>query len=74
MDLLTYPEVEEVIKNRVEMKTRRCGQEVTTATEDEGGPDPVYKINPALVASLYGDWIMPLTKQVQVEYLLKRLD
>ncbi|XP_051118696.1 chorismate mutase 1, chloroplastic [Andrographis paniculata] len=73
MDLLTYPEVEEAIKNRVEMKTRRCGQDVT-ANEVDGNTDPVYKINPTLVASLYGDWIMPLTKQVQVEYLLKRLD
>lgn len=73
MNLLTYPEVEETIKRRVEMKTRRCGQEVT-AEEVEGGSDPVYKINPGLVGNLYGDWIMPLTKQVQVEYLLRRLD
>ncbi|KAI3452261.1 hypothetical protein Pfo_008926 [Paulownia fortunei] len=72
MDLLTYPAVEEAIKNRVEMKTRTCGQEITV----NGGENtnPVYKITPSLVADLYGDWIMPLTKQVQVEYLLRRLD
>ncbi|KAL6553034.1 Chorismate mutase 1-like protein [Orobanche gracilis] len=74
MDLLTYPEVEEAIKNRVEMKTRTYGQELTNVIGNEGSTDPVYKINPSLVGDLYGDWIMPLTKQVQVEYLLRRLD
>ncbi|KAK3004539.1 hypothetical protein RJ639_018837 [Escallonia herrerae] len=73
MDLLTYPVVEEAIKRRVETKTRTYGQEVTI-NDGEDGADPVYKINPSLVAHLYGDWIMPLTKEVQVEYLLRRLD
>ncbi|GFP91767.1 chorismate mutase 1 chloroplastic [Phtheirospermum japonicum] len=73
MDLLTYPEVEEKIKDRVEMKTRTYGQELNVSGSEEN-TDPVYKINPILVADLYGDWIMPLTKQVQVEYLLRRLD
>ncbi|XP_073018903.1 chorismate mutase 1, chloroplastic-like isoform X3 [Primulina eburnea] len=73
MDLLTHPAVEEAVKRRVEQKTRRFGQELTV----DGGEDatnPVYKINPCLVAELYDNWIMPLTKQVQVEYLLRRLD
>ncbi|KAG8366933.1 hypothetical protein BUALT_Bualt16G0019500 [Buddleja alternifolia] len=73
MDLLTYPEVEEAIQKRVEMKTRTYGQEVTMNGGEESN-EPVYKINPRLVADLYGNWIMPLTKQVQVEYLLRRLD
>uniref|UniRef100_A0A3Q7FBA0 Chorismate mutase n=1 Tax=Solanum lycopersicum TaxID=4081 RepID=A0A3Q7FBA0_SOLLC len=72
MDLLTYPTVEEAIKNRVEMKTKTYGQELNNGPEHVG--DPVYKIKPSLVAELYGDWIMPLTKDVQVEYLLRRLD
>ncbi|KAK6798619.1 hypothetical protein RDI58_006322 [Solanum bulbocastanum] len=72
MDLLTYPTVEEAIKNRVEMKTKTYGQELNNGPENVG--DPVYKIKPSLVAELYGDWIMPLTKEVQVEYLLRRLD
>ncbi|XVF16688.1 hypothetical protein REPUB_Repub10bG0053800 [Reevesia pubescens] len=73
MQLLTYPSVEESIKKRVEMKARTYGQVVLDMNEDGGG-DPVYKINPSLVADLYSDWIMPLTKEVQVEYLLRRLD
>ena len=73
MDLLTYPAVEEAIKRRVETKAKTYGQEVTINVEEDGA-DPVYKIKPSLVADLYGDWIMPLTKEVQVEYLLSRLD
>ncbi|KAL4366616.1 hypothetical protein GQ457_05G009970 [Hibiscus cannabinus] len=70
MELLTYPSVEESIKKRVDMKARTYGQVFL----DNKNEDPVYKIKPSLVADLYGDWIMPLTKEVQVEYLLRRLD
>ncbi|MBA0741232.1 hypothetical protein Gogos_014400 [Gossypium gossypioides] len=73
MKLLTYPLVEESIKKRVEMKAKTYGQVVSDNINKRDG-DPVYKINPSLVADLYGDWIMPLTKEVQVEYLLRRLD
>ncbi|CAL5369850.1 unnamed protein product [Camellia sinensis] len=75
MDLLTYPTVEEAIKRRVEMKAKTYGKEVTDNNNvEEDGADPVCKIKPSLVADLYGDGIMPLTKEVQVEYLLRRLD
>lgn len=73
MEMLTYPEVEETVKKRVEMKARTFGQEVIVKLEGDEA-DPVYKITPSLTADLYGDWIMPLTKEVQVEYLLRRLD
>ncbi|XP_061994508.1 chorismate mutase 3, chloroplastic isoform X2 [Rosa rugosa] len=73
MSLLTFETVEAAIKKRVEMKTKTLGQEVKI-NQDEDDANPVYKIKPNLVAALYGDWIMPLTKEVQVEYLLRRLD
>ncbi|KAK7381269.1 hypothetical protein VNO78_33837 [Psophocarpus tetragonolobus] len=73
MELLTYPEVEEAIKRRVDMKTKTYGQEVVVNMK-EHRTEPVYKINPSLVADLYSDWIMPMTKEVQVAYLLRRLD
>ncbi|KAL9996603.1 putative chorismate mutase [Helianthus debilis subsp. tardiflorus] len=73
MDLLTYPAVEEAVQRRVETKAKAYAQVV-----DDGAAEvelePVYKINPSLVADIYGEWIMPLTKEVQVEYLLRRLD
>jgi chorismate mutase len=33
-----------------------------------------YKVQPEMVGNLYRDWVMPLTKKVQVAYLLRRLD
>ncbi|KAF8049968.1 hypothetical protein N665_2081s0007 [Sinapis alba] len=77
MDMLTFQTVEKAVKKRVEMKTRTYGQEVKVGMEEkeeEVDESHVYKISPILVGHLYGDWIMPLTKQVQVEYLLRRLD
>ncbi|CAA6657459.1 unnamed protein product [Spirodela intermedia] len=60
MRLLTYEIVESKVKERIH--------------EEGDCKSPVYKIKAGLVADLYGDWIMPLTKEVQVEYLLRRLD
>jgi chorismate mutase len=74
MEMLTYPAVEEAVMKRVEEKTKTYGQEVMIRVEENNGGEPAYKINPRVVANLYGEWIMPLTKQVQVEYLLRRLD
>ncbi|XVF58346.1 hypothetical protein PTKIN_Ptkin07bG0058900 [Pterospermum kingtungense] len=74
MQLLTYPEVEEAIKKRVEMKTKTYGQVVPPNINDDDDGNRVYKINPSLIAHLYDEWIMPLTKEVQVEYLLRRVD
>ncbi|KAJ4826300.1 Chorismate mutase 1-like protein [Turnera subulata] len=73
MAMLTYPEVEEAVKKRVEMKAKTFAQEVTLNGEVNAGGPP-YKMSPNLVADLYGEWIMPLTKEVQVQYLLRRLD
>ncbi|WVZ68726.1 hypothetical protein U9M48_017629 [Paspalum notatum var. saurae] len=81
MQLLTYETVERAIERRVEAKARIFGQEVKGAEHNDAPPvaehkdaPPVYKIRPSLVAELYSNRIMPLTKQVQVAYLLRRLD
>uniref|UniRef100_A0ACD5VUL3 Uncharacterized protein n=1 Tax=Avena sativa TaxID=4498 RepID=A0ACD5VUL3_AVESA len=73
MQLLTYATVERAIEHRVETKAKIFGQEVNIGAEAKGLP-PVYKIRPSLVAELYSNRIMPLTKDVQVAYLLRRLD
>ena len=73
MNLLTYEAVETAVQKRVEMKAKTFGLQVPV-NPDEADSDPAYKIKPNLVADLYGNWIMPLTKEVQVQYLLRRLD
>ncbi|KAG8375442.1 hypothetical protein BUALT_Bualt10G0100400 [Buddleja alternifolia] len=72
MKLLTFESVEERIKKRVEKKAMIFGQDVDVQDNDNKGNK--CKINPSVVSQLYGDWVMPLTKFVQVEYLLRRLD
>lgn len=32
-----------------------------------------YKVDPQVVANLYERWVVPLTKEVQIAYLLNRL-
>lgn len=79
MKLLTFVDVEEKVKKRVEKKAMVFGQEVSlmdnanTKTDQRNVSEP-YKVDPLIVSRLYGEWIMPLTKLVQVEYLLRRLD
>lgn len=57
------------------------GQNVTTDSKDcaDGtagaeGNGTVYKVDPSVVFGLYRDWVVPLTKSVEIEYLLHRLD
>ena len=71
IDLLTFADVEEVVKKRVGKKAMTFGQEVKLG--DDGNKEK-YKVDPAIVSRLYGDWVIPLTKDVEVEYLIHRLD
>jgi len=71
MALLTFPEQEARVVDRVGGKAATFGQDV----DIDGKPTNTnYKVAPAVVADLYRDWVMPLTKEVQVAYLLRRLD
>ncbi|KAK6927640.1 hypothetical protein RJ641_006231 [Dillenia turbinata] len=75
MKLLTFERVEEMVKRRVERKAMVFGQEVCLGTDgDKGDNKGKYKVDPAVVSRLYDEWVMPLTKLVEVEYLLRRLD
>ncbi|GKV03157.1 hypothetical protein SLEP1_g15512 [Rubroshorea leprosula] len=71
MKLLTFEKVEEMVKKRVEKKAMVFGQEVTLGNTDT---NVKCKVDPSVVSRLYGDWMIPLTKDVEVEYLLRRLD
>lgn len=71
MKLLTFESVEEMVKKRVEKKAKVFGQEVKLNNDDCNGK---CKIDPSVLPHLYAEWVMPLTKHVEVEYLLCRLD
>lgn len=70
MKLLTDESVEEMVVKRVKRKAMVFGQEVTL---DHNVKGKKYKVDPSVVSLLYQKWIIPLTKIVQVEYLLRRL-
>ncbi|KAJ8541645.1 hypothetical protein K7X08_002461 [Anisodus acutangulus] len=72
MKLLTFEAVEEMVKKRVAKKAMAFGQEVTL--NDSTAKEVKCKVDPTLVSRLYDEWVMPLTKLVEVEYLLRRLD
>uniref|UniRef100_A0A0E0MNY9 chorismate mutase n=1 Tax=Oryza punctata TaxID=4537 RepID=A0A0E0MNY9_ORYPU len=72
MDLLTFTKVEEDVRARVMSKVMTFGQVVSP--EADPAIETKLKIEPELAVELYDKWIMPLTKEVQVQYLLKRLD
>eukprot|EP00898_Chlorokybus_atmophyticus_P000728 jgi/Chlat1/1656/Chrsp127S00090 len=74
MQLLTFQKVEESVIQRVERKASVYSQEVTLSETPSVGDNIKHKISPQLVARMYEDWIMPLTKEVQVSYLLRRLE
>ena len=76
LKLLTFEKVEKSVEARVELKTATFGQDVKVGggSRAEASPPSHFKVDPSLVAELYGKWIMPLTKKVQVMYLLRRLD
>ena len=47
----------------------QCRQE-----RQSGNSKPHYKVEPEIVAELYRRWVMPLNKEVQIQYLLRRLE
>ncbi|MQL90274.1 hypothetical protein Taro_022866 [Colocasia esculenta] len=73
MKLLTFEAVEESVKKRVAKKAMVFGQNVTLDDKNSEEDNTKRKIDPKVVSRLYGDWVMPLTKLVEVEYLLQRL-
>lgn len=72
MKLLTFTSVEEMVRKRVEKKAKVYGQEVSLERNDDDDVKP--KLDPSVASQLYKKWVIPLTKEVQVEYLLRRLD
>lgn len=67
-DLLTNMKVENLLLKRVENKARSYGSSVT----DNGPREEGFKVDPKTISNLYRDFIIPLTKEVEVDYILHR--
>jgi chorismate mutase len=65
-ELLTDSAVEERVLNRVDIKASTYGQDPLSKNMD-------YKIDPKIIREIYLKWVIPLTKEVEVMYLLERM-
>lgn len=74
---LTNVEVERNVLRRAFIKASTYGQDIVStnpATVASTPSSPAgYKINPMLIADIYRDMIIPLTKDVEVRYLFHRV-
>ena len=64
---ITNEAVEKKVLERLRLKARTYGTDPSTGAEGPG------KINVDAVVSMYSDFVIPLTKEVEVEYLMQRL-
>lgn len=88
LELLTDRAVELKVVERVRLKAATFGQDLSSSagapapaaaaagngSEHTSSSSSSYKVRPEVVAQLYEQWVMPLTKEVEVQYLLRRLD
>ncbi|KAG8087537.1 hypothetical protein GUJ93_ZPchr0010g10978 [Zizania palustris] len=78
MKLLTSEAQEDAVKRRVQKKATVFGRNVTLdgpgETGDSNNGRASFKVEPAVVYKLYDQWVIPLTKKVELKYLLRRLD
>ncbi|KAJ0410438.1 hypothetical protein P43SY_002770 [Pythium insidiosum] len=72
MAALTNMVVEEKVLRRVKLKASTYGQDIQEGSQP-AAPGNECKVDPQLISDLYRDFVMPLTKEVQVMYLLQRL-
>ena len=67
LEKLTNKTVEQNIIKRVELKASTYGQEPDVQ-------NPTFKIHPSIIKKIYEDYIIPFTKEVELLYLLQRID
>jgi chorismate mutase len=68
---ITKPAVELQVLERLRLKARTYGTDPSLGTE---GQEQQGKINVEAVVAMYKDFVIPLTKVVEVEYLMQRLE
>ncbi|KAB8298167.1 hypothetical protein EYC80_001917 [Monilinia laxa] len=68
---ITNEKVELQVLERLKLKARTYGTDPSLNTGDGAAQG---KINVEEVEALYRDFVIPLTKVVEVEYLMQRLD
>ncbi|KAF5369465.1 hypothetical protein D9758_002736 [Tetrapyrgos nigripes] len=73
-DLITKPEVERKVLQRLQIKAATYAQDFSSDGSPNGTVNGNGKLDVDGVMELYESYIIPLTKEVEVDYLLHRLD
>lgn len=78
VELLTNVEVERNVLRRALLKASTYGQDIvstfnSSSLETNQNSATGYKIEPMLIADIYRDMVIPLTKDVEVRYLFHRV-
>ncbi|KAK4964332.1 chorismate mutase aro7 [Elasticomyces elasticus] len=66
-EAITNAVVEKKVLERLRLKAKTYGTDPSIGAEGGG------KIDTEAVVAMYEDWVIPLTKEVEVEYLMQRL-
>ncbi|KAF1349014.1 chorismate mutase [Delphinella strobiligena] len=69
-EAITNAAVEQKVLERLRLKAKTYGTDPSLGAEQEGGEG---KIDVEAVVAMYKDYVIPLTKVVEVEYLMQRL-
>ncbi|BFZ62621.1 chorismate mutase aro7 [Saitoella coloradoensis] len=69
---ITNAAVEKQVLERLGRKARAYGRDPVELNNDTTGAPA--RVDVDTVVSMYRDWVIPLTKEVEVDYLLRRLD
>jgi chorismate mutase len=67
-EAITNAAVEKKVLERLRLKAKTYG------TDPDSGADGSSKVNADAVVAMYKDCVIPLTKEVEVEYLMQRLE
>ncbi|KAK8028573.1 Chorismate mutase [Apiospora marii] len=70
---ITNAAVEKQVLERLRIKAQAYGTDPSSPDKGSGG-DTFSKINVEAVVSMYRDFVIPLTKVVEVDYLMQRLE
>lgn len=77
MEFITVPEIEVQNVQRVILKARTFGQDIPAGEAGQLAPEvsegTKRKVDPEYIGAVFRDFLIPLTKEVQVEYLMARL-
>ncbi len=70
MELLTDRAVELKVIERVKLKASTFGQDLNSVGAAE--TDRILRLDPDAIGALYDTWVMPLTKDVEVSFVLRK--